>query len=207
MGPGIAQAMRMMAGTFLDHHRDSAARADDRCPRWPSNTCPRMRIDAAVDVQQRHIAVGQDADFRKQIAIAAGIVGVDARDLVGIGRGPGVSEFAASAHADEGRFFRQAVLFGEERVPGVPMLARPERGAGGNVGDVKATLEQLDFRLGLVIPVTAAPGPRVAGSGLLRNDHDAAPLFPWAGSLTPNFSPSGDLKGVMARVCSSITKS
>jgi hypothetical protein len=44
------------------------------------------------------------------------------------------------------------------------------------VGDVKASPEQLDFRLGLVVPVTASPRPRLAGSRRLRNNHDASPL-------------------------------
>ena len=120
--------------------------------------------------------LARSPSFMRSFAVAAGIVGVDAGNLVGVGGGPGVGVFAAPAHADEGRLLGQPVLFGEEGVPGVPLLARLQRGVGRDVGDVKTALEQFDFGLRLVVPVTASPGPRIAGGRLLRNDHDAPPL-------------------------------
>lgn len=67
---------------------------------------------------------------------------------------------------------RQTVLLREEGVPGVPLLARIAAGER----DVEAALEQFDLGLGLVVPVTTPPRPRVAFRALFRNHHDAAPL-------------------------------
>src|SRR5438093_7765697 len=87
-----------------------------------------------------------------------------------------VGVFSAPAHADERRLSGQPMLLGEERVPGIPFLARPQGGVGGDVGDVKSAPEQFDLGLRLMIPITTPPGPRLAWRGLLRDDHDASPL-------------------------------
>jgi hypothetical protein len=39
---------------------------------------------------------------------------------------------------------------------------------------MEPALEQLDFGLGLVVPIAALPRPRIAGSGFLGNYHDAS---------------------------------
>ena len=168
---GIAQAVRMMAGAVLDHHRDPAAQllidAFDG-----SVWLPRMGSRLPQTCKQGHVALGQLAELHQTFPADRGIVGVDAGNLVGVGGGPGVGVAPAPAHADEGRLLGQPMLFGEEGVPGVPLLA----GIGQDEADVKTALEQLDLGLGLVVEVIAAPGPRVAGGRLLRNDHDAPQL-------------------------------
>ena len=50
------------------------------------------------------------------------------------------------------------------------------RGVDRNVCDVKTPFEQFDFGLGLVIPVNAAPGPRIAGSRLFGHNHNTPQL-------------------------------
>ena len=107
---------------------------------------------------------------RKGLAANRGVVGVYAGHLVRVGGGPGVRVAPAPAHADERRLLRQPVRLGEELVPGVPRLA----GVAPDKPDVEAPLEQFDFGLRLMVEVVAPPGPRVAGGGLLRGDHDAA---------------------------------
>ena len=72
-------------------------------------------------------AAARSPSFFSTSAVDAGIVGVDAGDLAGMGGGPGVGVFAAAAHADEGRLLGQPVLLGEERVPGVPLSCRASR--------------------------------------------------------------------------------
>ena len=67
------------------------------------------------------------------------------------------------------------MLLGEKRVPGIPLPARLERRARFDVSDVKPTPEQLDFRLRLVVPITATPGPGPARSCFPWNHHDAPP--------------------------------
>ena len=198
---GIAQAVRMMGRAFLDHHGDPAAQlviAVLDGQRMPLQE----KIETAADVQQGHVVPGQLAELREGVRPDRGIVGVDARNLVGVDRGPIVLVDAPLAHADEGRLLRQPMLLGEVRVPGVPRLA----GVGRDEGDVETPPEQLDLGLGLVVPVTASPGPRVAGRRRLRNDHDAPPL-PLGGALTPKPSSSLRRKGLTVRVSSSITKS
>src|ERR1039458_10022833 len=64
------------------------------------------------------------------------------------------------------------MLFRYEVVPRVPRFALPA-GVGCDKSDVEPALEQLDFGLGLVVPIAAPPRPRIAGRGFLGNDHDA----------------------------------
>src|SRR5262249_8260375 len=78
----------------------------------------------------------------------------------------------STAHTDKGGRFGEPMLFCEKRVPGIPVL----HVIGLNEADVKATLEQLDLSLWLVVEVAASPGPRLARSHPLRNDHDTAQL-------------------------------
>ena len=127
-------------------------------------------------MQQRHVVRGEFAEPRHHLAAAAGIVRVDARDFIGMRPGPSVGVFPAAAHADEGGLRGQAMLFREERIPRIPFLARLQRRVRRDIGDVKTAPQQLHFRLRLMIPIAALPRPRMAGRGLLRHDHDAAPL-------------------------------
>src|SRR6187200_689013 len=108
--------------------------------------------------------------------VGGSVVRVDTRDFVGVGCGPGVGKFAATAHADKGGPGGQPVFPCKERVPRIPLFARSQRGVGGDVGDVKTAPEQLDFCLRFVIPITALPGPGVAGRGFLWDNDDAAAL-------------------------------
>lgn len=145
MGPE-SQAVRMMAGAVLDHHRDAAAeRMIDALDHV--GILAEDRIDAAVDVQDGHVMLGQQGDLVDEIARAAGVVGIDAGDLVGIGNGPGVCELTAATHANECRLLRQAVLLGQEGVPGVPGFVGSAPGVGGDVGDVETAPQQLDLCL------------------------------------------------------------
>src|SRR5438876_6133780 len=59
-------------------------------------------------------------------------------------------------------------------VPGVPLFARilPAR-IGRNEGNVKTPAQQFRFGLGLVVPITGLPRPRIAGRRLVWHDHDA----------------------------------
>jgi len=62
----------MMAGAFLDHHRDSAAellidRLDGR------RVFPEKRIDAAAHMKQRHVIAGQVASFDIASRLAPGL--------------------------------------------------------------------------------------------------------------------------------------
>src|ERR1039458_2923643 len=67
------------------------------------------------------------------------------------------------------------MLLRQEVVPRVPRFALPA-GVGCDKSDMEPAFEQLDFGLGLVVPIAALPRPRIAGSGFLGNDHDA-PAF------------------------------
>jgi hypothetical protein len=60
---------------------------------------------------------------------------------------------------------------------------------------MEAALEQLDFGLRLVVPIAAAPGPRVAGRRGFRNDDDAPPL-PFDLNLDGVLFIRGDLIGL-----------
>ena len=123
-----------------------------------------------------HVGRREVAELLEDVGIDPGIVGVDARDLARIRRRPGVGVFAAATHADECRLPGQPVFLGEIGVPGVPRLVWFQGRVGRDIGDVEAASEQLDLGLRLMVPVAAAPGPRVARGGLLGNDDDAAPL-------------------------------
>ena len=186
---GIAEAVGMVGRAVLDHHGDPAAElvvAILDGQRMPLE----QEILAAADVQQRNVVPGQLPELREVARPDRGIVGVDARDLVGMGRGPLVGVDAALAHADERRLPREAVLLGEVGVPGVPLLA----GVGRDEGNVEAPPEQLDLGLGLVVPVTASPEPGIAGRRLLRDDDDATPLALLRG-LDPVAFGLGPLEG------------
>src|SRR5690348_10231099 len=89
-------------------------------------------------------------------------------------RGPGVGVFAAPAHAHKGGLGRQPVLCRQEFVPSIPGTIRLQVLAGLNVGDVKTTPEKFNFRLRLVIPITAAPGPGIARRRALRANDKAS---------------------------------
>ena len=198
---GIAQAVRMMRRALLDHHGDPAAQLV-----IPALDGQRMafqqEVETPADVQKWHVAPGQLVELGEGGRPDRGVVGVDARHLVGIDRGPVVLVDAPLAHADERGLLRQPVLLGQVRVPGVPRLVR----VGCDERDVEAPAEQLDLGLGLVVPVTPAPGPGVAGAGSLGTTtmHRRCPL---GGALTPNRSSASRLNGLTDRVCSSITKS
>src|SRR5664279_161597 len=64
---------------------------------------------------------------------------------------------------------------------------------------MKAATQQLNLGLRLVVPVTAAPGPRSSGGGLLWRDHDAPPLSARRASNAGSF-PLGRLEGCEAKV-------
>ena len=122
----------MMGGPLLDHHGDPAAQlviAVLDGQRMPLE----QKIEAAADIEQGHVVLGQLAELREGFRPDRGIIGVDAGNLIGVDGGPVVLVDAAPAHADEGRLLRQPMLLGQERVPGIPLLA----GVGRDEGDVK----------------------------------------------------------------------
>ncbi len=127
-------------------------------------------------MQERDVVLRKLAELGQDLRIAAGVVGVDAGDLLGVVGRPGVGVFPAAAHADERGLFGQAVFVGEKLIPGVPLLAGLERGVGGDIGDVKTAPQQFDLGLRLMVPVATLPGPGVSGRGGFRDDDDAAPL-------------------------------
>ena len=101
---GVAQAMRMMGVTFLDHHRDASAELlidglDG------GSILAEERIYGAADLKNRHIGQRQVFQPLKSLAFHPWIVGIDAGDLVGIGGAPAKFEYSAPAHADERGFF------------------------------------------------------------------------------------------------------
>ena len=165
----------MMPAAVLDHQRDSAAELlvdifnGQRIP-------AQQRVNAAADFEQRNVLPRQLPYLHHHFRVAARVVGIDAGNLVRIRSGPGVGVFPAPAHTDKGGLPGQATLFGKKSVPRVPLFAGLERRARLDIGDVKASPKQFDFRLGLVVPVTASPGPRLAGSRRMGNNHNTAPL-------------------------------
>src|SRR6185503_7600115 len=62
--------------------------------------------------------------------------------------------------------------FSEKRIPGIPLLDV----IGLDEANVKATLEQLNLNLWLVVEITASPRPGLARSRFLRNDYHAAQM-------------------------------
>ena len=68
------------------------------------------------------------------------------------------------------------MFLGEKIIPCIPLFTRFHILVGRNVSDMKTPVEQLNFGLGLVIPVTASPWPWVAGCSYFRNYHDAPSL-------------------------------
>src|SRR5579872_1479915 len=64
------------------------------------------------------------------------------------------------------------MLFRQKPVPRVPLLAWTAH----DIGDVITPPEQFNLGLGLVIPVTASPGPRIAGRRGFWGNHNAANL-------------------------------
>ena len=158
-GLEIDQAVRMMAGAFFAHDADPAAALmidvlDD------IRVFLQDKIEGPADVEQRHVVLDQLPDSRDVLRVDAGIVGVDAGDLVRVRGCPGVFIHPAFAHANERRFLGQPVLFREKGIPGIPRLTRIDV----NEADVKAALEQFNLGLRLVVKVTASPGPRPAES-------------------------------------------
>src|SRR5438093_1085792 len=95
-------------------------------------------------------------------------------NLVRVRGCPGVFIHPAFAHANEGRFPGQPLLLREVGVPGVPLLARilPAR-IRRNERNVKTPPQQFHLGLGLVVPITGLPRPRIAGRRLVWHDHDA----------------------------------
>src|SRR5258708_5293623 len=94
-------------------------------------------IETAADVQQRHVVLSQVPELHEALAADSRIVDVDARNFVGVRGGPREGIPSAAAHADKRRLFRETMLFREECVPGVPLLA----GIAQDEADVKTALE------------------------------------------------------------------
>ncbi len=167
----------MMAGPFLDHHRDPAAellvnRLDHR------RDAPQQGIDAAADVQDRYVGRRKVAELLEDVGVDSGVVGVDARDLARIRGRPGVGVLASATHPDECRLPGESVLLREEGVPGVPRLARFQGRVGRDISDVEAAPEQFHLGLRLMVPVAAAPRPGVTRGGLPGDDDDAPAFSP-----------------------------
>ena len=77
----------MMGDAFLDHHGDPTAQLvidvlDGQ------RMLLQEEVEAAANVQQRHVVLGQFTDLVKALRPERGVVGVDARDFFGVGRGP-----------------------------------------------------------------------------------------------------------------------
>ena len=176
----------MVGGAVLNHQRDSAAQLpidafnDQR-------VIAQNRIKAAADMQQRHIVLGERVELRNAVMSDGGVVGVNARHFVRVVRSPGVCVAAAAAHADEGRLLGEAVLFGQECVPGVPRFA----GIAQDEADVKAALEQFNLGLRFMVEIIATPGPRFAWGRIFRHDHDAPQLAFHLSSDTVSFVGRG----------------
>ena len=90
------------------------------------------------------------------LLVHSGIIGIDARHLVGIGHAPVELIHPALAHPDEGGLLRHPMLLREEGVPRVPRFALPAA-LGYDERDMEPALEQLDFGLGLVVPIAGLP--------------------------------------------------
>ena len=118
---------------------------------------------------------GQFRNFGEILFIKGGIVGVDAGHFVGVDHAPVELIDTALAHPDEGRFLRQPMLLRQELVPAVPRLALPAA-VGRDISDVETAIEQLDFGLGLVVPIAALPRPRVPRRRLFGDDYDTSTL-------------------------------
>ena len=169
----------MMGGAFLDHHGDPAAQLVIAFSM--ASVCFSRRKSRLPQTFSRGTSfLASSPSFIEGVRPDRGIVRVDARNFIRVDCGPIVLVDSAPTHADEGRLLRQPMLLREVCVPGIPRLA----GVGRDEGDVKTPPEQFDLGLGLVVPVTASPGPRVAGGRCLRDDHDAPPL-----SLDLTFDP------------------
>ena len=103
----------MMGVAFLDHHEDAAAKLPiDGLD--GGGIGAEERIEGAADLKNRDVCARQGAQPLKRRAFHGGIVGIDARDLAGIGGAPAIFEDPAPAHADEDGFLRQSVLVGED---------------------------------------------------------------------------------------------
>lgn len=85
--------------------------------------------------------LGQHRNFGEILVEQCRVIGIDARNLVGINDAPVVLIHAASAHADESGFLRQPVLLRQEFVPRVPHFAL-RAGIGCGKRDMEAALEQ-----------------------------------------------------------------
>jgi hypothetical protein len=163
--------MGMVSDAILDHDGDPASQMlidalDGQC------VVSGKRIETAANVQQWHITLDQLVKLHQAFTGNQRIVGVNAGNSLGVRGGPCECITASTAHTDKGGFFGKPMLFSEKRIPGIPVLDV----VGLDEADVKATLEQLDLSLRLVIEIAASPGPRLALRCLLRNDDDAAQL-------------------------------
>jgi hypothetical protein len=158
-------------GAFLDHHGDPTAQLViavlDR-QRMPLEE----KIEAPTDMKQGNVVLRQFPELKERFRPDCGIVGVDARNLVGVDRRPIELVHTAPTHAHEGRLLREPMLFGKKVVPGIPRPVRVRR----DERNVKTSPEEFDLGLRLVIPVASLPGPWIAGCRHLRNDHDAPAL-------------------------------
>ena len=170
----ILQAMRVMGVAFLDHHRDQATRLMVDVLDGQSIQ-PQQRILSAANFQYWDVVPGQLWNFGEVILVQRAIIGIDARYFVGIDHAPVELIHPAFAHPDESGLLCHPMLLRQEGVPPVPRFALLAA-IRGDERDMEPAPEQLDFSLGLVVPIAAPPGPRSAGRGLLGNDHHA-PAF------------------------------
>ena len=174
-GLRVAQAVRVMTAALLDHHRDSAAELLINVLHR-QGVFSQQRVNAAANMQQGHVGRGQRAELHKNVRVGAGIVGIDARHFVGMGGRPDVGVFSTPAHADKCGLSGESVLFREKGVPSLPLPAGFQGRAGFDITDVKTAFQQLNFRLRLVIPITAPPGPGITLSRHFGNDDEAPSL-------------------------------
>ena len=112
--------------------------------------------------------------------ITDGCVGIDARDAVGVSRGPAVNEQPASADAFECGAFGEAVGCCKRVVEGVLVIecgVGPEHVVRVHKRDVKAALQEDQIRLGMKAGEARAPDPGVAGRGVFGRDDVAGPTI------------------------------
>ena len=107
--------------------------------------------------KHRDVVGGEFAELQHNLHVAAGIIGVDAGNLVGMSGGPGIFKFTAATHADERGLAGKSALGGEKIIPGVPGFIRAQSGAGLNIRDAKTAPDQFHFGLRLMVPIAAAP--------------------------------------------------
>ena len=169
---GIAQAVRMMGGAFLDHHGDPAAQLlidvlDGQ------RMLPRMGSRLPQTCSRGTSFLASSPSFMRAVP-------ADRRDCRRRCRKPCRGwRWPRCMRCTPPRLMPMKAGFLDSPCFSVRNAYQASHGLPGSdvdEGDVKTPLEQFDLGLGLVVPVTASPGPRVAGRRLLRNDHDAPPL-------------------------------